>query len=772
MGSSGLRSGTTITSSTSRADQAFTADLESSFDELGYLVGNEPSAVLLVDLSSRDVVHANAVARQLAPGLQLPSPLDVWSDAAGLRDLEGGLLSETTHPLSRLARTEPVNGQAVSALRGSDMGQQRQPLWVVALPMLDSPMLKSYALVVMLPIGRRKEVPPATSLDLHSRAVVATGLSFTLADATDPDLPLVWVNPAFTATTGYTLEESVGRNCRFLQGAGTDPADVDRIRRAVRAGEDVTCTVLNYRKDGTAYWNQVHISPVHGPEGALTHFVGIQTDVTGRIEADRARDAALLAERRARAASEAAEERLQLLVDASSGLVGATDVADAHRRLIDLLVPRVADFALVLGPSGTDDLGVLAAQHSTEKLVGDLRDVADGLAAALVAGPPVDVLVGADGGRLLTDLDTPEGSDTRRDYIADEHYLAASAAFPVRSAVLVPLPGRGPATEVLVLGRSPDRPQFTRDDVEVAADLGRRVGVLVENTRLHELQRSNSEVLQRSLLPDLPVIRGIRSAAQYHAGAVGSQVGGDFYDPHHPRRRHHRPRGRRRRRARHPRGGRDGPAARAPARLRARPRRHPVERDRTGRAAARRPPAAHDRLHAPGVPDPDAGRLGPRLVVRRAPAARRPVPRRPRRAARPDRRQRPPDRRRAPRPPRGVRDPARRHPAAGLHRRARRAPHGVPRPGSAPAAAPRAGRPRRPCRPRRAPGGAPHARFRPRRRHRPGRRPAGLAGPVAGILGHDGARPVTLRPARLRARPTSAPRPQSPPDGRGALALR
>ncbi|WP_134767779.1 SpoIIE family protein phosphatase [Nocardioides sp. 1609] len=493
-------------------------------------MGNEPSAVLLVDLSTRDVVHANPVARQLAPGLPLPSPLDAWSDTAGLRDLDGGLLSETDHPLSRLARTEPVNGQAVSARRGSDMGQQRQPLWVVALPMLDSPLLNSYALVVMLPIGRRADVPQAASLDLHSRAVVATGLSFTLVDATDPDLPLVWVNPAFTATTGYTLEESVGRNCRFLQGTGTDPAHVDRIRQAVRAGEDVTCTVLNYRKDATAYWNQVHISPVHGPDGALTHFVGILSDVTGRIEADRARDAALLAERRARAASEAAEERLQLLVDASSGLVGAADVADSHRRLIDLLVPRVADFALVLGPTGTDDLGVLAAQHTTEELVGDLRDVAGGLAAALVAGSPVDVLVGADGGRLLTDLDTPAGSDARRDYIADEQYLAASAAFPVRSAVLVPLPGRGPATEVLVLGRSPGRPQFTRDDVEVAADLGRRVGVLVENTRLHELQRSNSEVLQRSLLPDLPTIRGIRSAAQYHAGAVGSQVGGDFYD--------------------------------------------------------------------------------------------------------------------------------------------------------------------------------------------------------------------------------------------------
>lgn len=494
--------------------------------DLGFLLGDEPSAVLLVEMSTERVVHANPVAQQLAPGLSLPSALDAWSDAAELRDPEGGLLSETDHPLSRLTRTEPVTGQAVSARRGSDMGGRRQPLWVLALPLLDAPLLSDHALVVMLPVRLRHEVEGAahgldragrTALDVHTRAALATGLSFTLADATDPELPLVWVNPAFTAHTGYSLDEALGRNCRFLQGPRTDPASIDLIRSALREGTSVTTTLLNYRKDGAAYWNQLNISPVHGPDGVLTHFVGIQTDVSARVAADQARDAALAAERRARAAAEAAEERLRLLADASSTLSSAVDVADAHRRLAALLVPRLADSATVLGTTTGGRTDVLAAEDG-----GGDRAVDPARLKAALAAPGatsvVDAVLGPDGERLVRDLR------------ADQEVLGAVVSPTTRSVLVVPLPGRSSTAEVLVLGRGPERDQFTVTDLELARDLGQRAGLLVENTRLYELQRANSEVLQRSLLPELPAIKSVLSAASYHAGAVGSQVGGDFYD--------------------------------------------------------------------------------------------------------------------------------------------------------------------------------------------------------------------------------------------------
>lgn len=196
--------------------------------DVAAITGDAPAAVLLVHLPSRAVVHVNPVARQLAPDAVLPMTVDAWSDAAQLRDLDGAELSETEHPLSKVARSEPVVGQAVSAAAGSDLGGQREPLWVVALPMAGAPLLDDHALVVFLPLrdtrAARAAMDAATEqAALRDRAVLATGLSFTVADARTDDFPLVWVNPAFTATTGYAFEEAVGRNCRFLQGPGTDP---------------------------------------------------------------------------------------------------------------------------------------------------------------------------------------------------------------------------------------------------------------------------------------------------------------------------------------------------------------------------------------------------------------------------------------------------------------------------------------------------------------------------------------------------------------------
>ncbi|WP_228485142.1 PAS domain-containing protein [Cellulosimicrobium sp. JZ28] len=128
---------------------------------------------------------------------------------------------------------------------------------------------------------------------LERRAMSASEVSFTIADARAPGVPLVWVNPAFTATTGYAADEVLGTNCRFLQGPGTDRDAVARIRAAVDGGTTAGETLLNYRKDGTAFWNQLTLSPVHDELGTLTHFVGVQADVTARVETARSREAAL-----------------------------------------------------------------------------------------------------------------------------------------------------------------------------------------------------------------------------------------------------------------------------------------------------------------------------------------------------------------------------------------------------------------------------------------------------------------------------------------------
>src|SRR5690242_9249585 len=105
-------------------------------------------------------------------------------------------------------------------------------------------------------------------------------MSFTITDPRQCDNPLVWVNPSFSALTGYPAEEVTGRNCRFLQGRNTDRAAVRRIGEALAQQRPVTEVVLNYRRDGTAFWNEIAISPVFDDAGELVNFVGVQTDVT------------------------------------------------------------------------------------------------------------------------------------------------------------------------------------------------------------------------------------------------------------------------------------------------------------------------------------------------------------------------------------------------------------------------------------------------------------------------------------------------------------
>lgn len=117
-----------------------------------------------------------------------------------------------------------------------------------------------------------------SNLALHniSEAVVIT-------DATQSDHPIVYCNPSFERLTGYSSTEVLGRNCRFLQGADTNPAIRLELQRALT--EERSCRVIlkNYRKDGSSFWSQVSISPVRNEEGWLTHFIGVQEDVTERL---------------------------------------------------------------------------------------------------------------------------------------------------------------------------------------------------------------------------------------------------------------------------------------------------------------------------------------------------------------------------------------------------------------------------------------------------------------------------------------------------------
>jgi len=127
---------------------------------------------------------------------------------------------------------------------------------------------------------RRRE----QQLTLFGRAIETAAQGITIADARQEDEPLIYANEAFERISGYSSAECLGRNCRFLQGEATDEGTVAEVAAAIDDREPVTVELLNYRKDGTPFWNRLEIVPVRDGEGTVTHFLGLQRDVTERKE--------------------------------------------------------------------------------------------------------------------------------------------------------------------------------------------------------------------------------------------------------------------------------------------------------------------------------------------------------------------------------------------------------------------------------------------------------------------------------------------------------
>ena len=121
-------------------------------------------------------------------------------------------------------------------------------------------------------------------MSIISRALMATIAHCTepmvLTDPHSPDHPMVAVNGAFEALTGYPASETLGRNCRFLQGSGTDPATKARLRGHLAAHRGCVEWIVNYRRDGSMFWNLLFLTPVFGRDGELLHYLGNQRDIT------------------------------------------------------------------------------------------------------------------------------------------------------------------------------------------------------------------------------------------------------------------------------------------------------------------------------------------------------------------------------------------------------------------------------------------------------------------------------------------------------------
>jgi PAS domain S-box-containing protein len=286
------------------------------------------------------------------------------------------------------------------------------------------------------------------TLLLRERALQATTVSVTICDSRLPDSPIVWVNKAFTTTTGYLPEDVIGRNPRFLQGADTDPNTIAEMRESMAANRSTVVTMLNYREDGSAFWNSISTAPVFDDDGEVIGYIGIQVDVTDQVIARRERDERLRDEHNARLSAEKAQRTLSLLADVNNRLISCFELPAAMQALVDLLVPRFADGCAV-------DLFTLAKSESAEPLRiasastdgGEVGDPAL-LGRVLRTGRPVSV----------QDLDGTQAQ-----------WLLV--------APLVGKQGVLGALTIVSVGRASS---FDDEHLDVALDIGRRAALAIE----------------------------------------------------------------------------------------------------------------------------------------------------------------------------------------------------------------------------------------------------------------------------------------------------
>jgi len=363
---------------------------------------------------------------------------------------------------------------------------------------------------------------------LLGRAVAASSNGIVITDPRVPDNPIVYVNPAFEEISGYTADEVMGRNCRFLQADDREQPALDELREALTEARKCRVVLRNYRKDGTPFWNELYVSPVHDEEGRLTNFVGVQNDITHRRRIEEERDALLVKEQLARSEAVEVRRRLALLAAAGPSLSASLDYEVTLEGITRLLVPELADWCLLDIVEDNGSVNQLAAAHAEEEKEDLLRRLREH--RQFWQGDPGSAAEVIRTGQSVLLPDLPDTTFYERALGRGEHLDIVLRLEP-RSLMCVPLLARGRTIGAITLVSSRPERRYDRDDLLLAEDLAYRCALAADNARLYRDRSEIARVLQRSLLPPhLPEIPGVEVGAEYLSVGEASEVGGDFYD--------------------------------------------------------------------------------------------------------------------------------------------------------------------------------------------------------------------------------------------------
>ena len=269
--------------------------LRETQERLQAILDNSPTVIYVTDTQNRYMLINRQfeklfnVTQEQTAGKSI---YDIWS-----REIADGFAKNNTQVLE--------TGIPVQAEEVAPYSDELRAYFSVKFPLKDANGIPYAVCGISTDITERKTTEE--SVRLRDRAMAASNNGIAIADATMPDLPIIYANPAFERITGYSAAEIIGKNCRILQGTDTHQLGVKKLRTAIEQGKSCSVIVRNYRKDCSLFWNQISISPVYDSNGKFTHYIGILTDITKSKQAE----TELLV----------SQERLQYLLFSSPGII-------------------------------------------------------------------------------------------------------------------------------------------------------------------------------------------------------------------------------------------------------------------------------------------------------------------------------------------------------------------------------------------------------------------------------------------------------------------
>ncbi len=265
---------TRLFNSMERLVEERTKALVNSESMLRNVLDNLPVAVLVADQYG-ELIISNQEFSLICDGTVMqsslvPGPLVTTGLYANTRFTAGDWLLHQTLQQQNICRNILLDVKTEQ--------QEIRTLLSSAVPMYNKQHQLQGAIAVMQDMTAQRQQD--LQMRIRTRAIEASVDAVVIADNSIADLPIIYVNPAFEQMTGYTSAEVLGKNCRFLQGAEQHQPGLDVVRRLLKNNENGKAELLNFRKDGSAFWNELTLAPVANDRGVISHFVGILRDIT------------------------------------------------------------------------------------------------------------------------------------------------------------------------------------------------------------------------------------------------------------------------------------------------------------------------------------------------------------------------------------------------------------------------------------------------------------------------------------------------------------